>query len=170
MESLTDFFRRSTSEIYSDSGWYLLKNPGSLNNFDSNVRGVITTGGDLYLEFFSNAIHHDILKILYNKGIIKGDFKKSWSIKKPEENTFITVQRKDNTNIIGVGESNKLIYDQMGWDKLKGEYGKYMQIAHMKNPKIDFVNKLVRIKFNYLKTASNIDRTIGSTGMRNIIK
>jgi len=162
--------QKANAEIILSKGdWHIVKNPGSFENFGVAVRGVIDLDGNLYIENTSASIHHDILKILYSKGILKGTFKKNWSRKEPTENGFVTVQRKKDTNMIGIGESNMLIYDESAWDRLKGEYGKYMQKAQSKNPKIKFVNKLVGIKFNTLKDASNKDRITESGENRNII-
>ena len=166
---LMNLNKTNAEKIASKGGWHLIKNPGSLDNFGADVRGVIDSNGDLYLENASYAIHHDILKILFDKGILRGVFSKNWSRKEPSENSFITVQRKGNTNMIGIGESNKLIYDEAGWDRLKDEYARYMQKAKSKNSKIDFVNKLVGIKFNSLKQASNVDRITESGDKNHII-
>lgn len=36
--------------VFKKENWKIIKNPGSLKGFGKNVRGVITSEGDLYLE------------------------------------------------------------------------------------------------------------------------
>ncbi len=156
--------------FYLSGDWAIIKNPKSLENFGSNVRGVITKNGDLYLETYSNAIHHDIIKKLFEKGLIKTEFTKKWTRKTPEENGFLTVQRKGNTNTIAVGESNKIVYDEKMWEKLKPQFDSIIELAKQKNSNIEFTNKLIGIKFNTLKSQSKKNRITEANSSKNILK
>ena len=98
--------------ISRDGDWKLLKNPRSLDSLGSSVRGVIIPSGDIYIENFSEKIHHDLLKILYEKGILDGVFTKKWGSQLPTESGFLTIQRYKNSDDIAIGESNKLLYNE----------------------------------------------------------
>lgn len=127
--------------------WELLLNPISLEGIGANVRGVITSLGDLYLENLSNGtIHNDILKELTEKGILEGPFRKNWTVKSPKETGFVTVQRYKNSGVICIGESNRLLYTKAGFEAHIEVYRTFLQAAGNKNPHIAFVDQLVRIK------------------------
>ena len=157
--------------IYSDNNWKLIKNPKSLEYFDKSCRGVITLSGDLYLENFSDfRIHNDILKILYDKNILKGKLRKNWGKKLPQESGFLTVQRYKDKNIIAIGESNKDIYNEEDWDKLKHFYDEILDKCKIKNPNINFSNKLVGIKFQGLKNIASKNKINEYSYQSNLIK
>ena len=128
-------------------GWDLFQNPENLENFGSNVRGVITYDGDLFLENFSNGtIHNDILDILFKRKVIKGEFKRNWTTKTPQETGFITVQRFKDTPVIAIGESNRLLYSLNSYSENIKFYNEFIEKAKIKSPNITFSNKLIRIK------------------------
>jgi hypothetical protein len=150
-------FLASTEEIIArDNKWALIKNPSSINSLGSNVRGVITKDGDVYMENFSEKIHHDLLKVLFGKDIIKGEFSKKWSKQLPTESGFLTVQRYKNTEHICIGESNRLLYDKENYDKFIPYYSSFIKKAQKKNPQLKLEDKLVGMKFSALKEKSNI--------------
>ena len=162
-------YKTSKDNVFFSKGdWKIIKNPVSLESFGPNVRGVITEKGDLYIENFSEGIHHDIIKLLFKKGIISGKFTKSWSKNTPFENHFLTVQRKNNSNVIAVGESNKRMYKESEWELLKSEIDVFINKAKEKNQNIVFTNKLVGIKFNVLKTQSKLNRITEINKNKNI--
>jgi hypothetical protein len=98
--------------VYTDGDWQLIRNPKSLKNFDPSVRGVIDNKGNLYLENHPLKIHHDILKILVDKGLLQDYvFRKNWNAFLPNQIGFLTVQRW-GSGAIAIGHSNKLIYDE----------------------------------------------------------
>jgi len=135
--------------IARDGKWALIKNPAS-----------ISKDGDIYVENFSEKIHHDILKILFSKGILKGEFSKKWSKQLPAETGFVTVQRYKDTDNICIGESNRLLYDKNDYDKLIPYYSAYINNAKKKNPGLNLQDKLVGMKFADLKENSNIPSKI----------
>ena len=155
-------YRKSLSSkeyetIHSENNWSLYKNPNSLNNLGENVRGVILSNGDLYIESVSGEkIHNDILKILFDKGIINEKPKKNWGRKIPQESGFLTVQRYKSSPYIAIGESNRYIYDDDVYDKYKNYYQKYLDLAKTKNPNIKFINKLVGTKLITKTTGDNV--------------
>jgi hypothetical protein len=149
-DKLTNFRDKTTDKIiYREGSWKLIKNPRSLENIGSMTRGVITKNGDLYIENYSEKIHNDLLKILFEKGIIS-EFKKNWGSKLPQESGFLTVQRYKNSEYIAIGESNRLIYNKLDFDNKKEYYKQFLEKAREKCKGIKFINKLVGTK--YLKT------------------
>jgi hypothetical protein len=146
--------------IARDGKWALIKNPASISSLGPNIRGVISKDGDIYMENFSEKIHHDILKILFSKGILKGEFSKKWSKQLPAETGFVTVQRYKDTDNICIGESNRLLYDKNDYDKLIPYYSAYINNAKKKNPGLNLQDKLVGMKFADLKENSNIPSKI----------
>jgi len=63
--------RQSNDEIvYRNADWILYKNP-DLNNIGESARGVIDKDGNLFIENFSQSIHHDMIKILLSRGYFK---------------------------------------------------------------------------------------------------
>ena len=84
--------------VHQKGNWSITRNPGSLDGFGPNVRGVITREGDLYLESLSDGtIHHDILLILDEKALLGVPFRKGWSSKTPDRSGFLTIQRYNDT-------------------------------------------------------------------------
>jgi len=143
--------------IYRDGDWILYKNPKNLKNIGESARGVIDNDGNLFIENYSEAIHHDIIKILIARGYLKGyEFKKNWNKFLPSEIGFLTVQRYKNTNNIAIGHSNKLIYDDYGFKQYYQDFNDFMNKAKSKNPNINFETKLVSTKFAELKKVSNV--------------
>lgn len=133
--------------IYRDGDWKLIKNPNSLENIDSDARGVIMPSGDLYIENISGKkIHNDILEILYKKNILIFLPKKNWTRKTPKESGFLTVQRYKSSPYIGIGESNRKIYDKDDYNKFIDDYKYFINKAKQKNPNIKFEYKLVGTK------------------------
>ena len=122
-------------------GWRLIKNPRSLNDIGASVRGIITKNGDLFIENFPLKIHHDILEILHNKNILKGELRKGWGRKMPGE--FITVQRYKNSNTIALGESNSDLYKYDDWVSKIGKYTAILNKAILRNNNIKFSSKLI---------------------------
>jgi len=128
----------------------IVKNPGSPDGFGKDVRGVITSLGDLYLETISHGtIHHDILKVLYDHGILEGTFSKKWTKQTPDDSGFLTVQRYEDTNWICIGESNRPLFQKAGYQANIHLYCPFLQKAGLKNPSIQFIDKLIRIKGNF---------------------
>jgi hypothetical protein len=133
--------------IYREGDWKLIKNPESLKDMGRSARGIIMSNGDLYLESFSGKkIHNDLLKILYNKGILSYLPKKNWGRKSPNETGFLTVQRYKTSPYIAIGESNRRIYDEEEYQEHIDEYESFLNKAKQKNPNIRFENKLVGTK------------------------
>ena len=133
--------------VHRDGDWVLYKNPNTLTYSTAKARGVITEDGDLYLESVSGKkIHHDILKILYDKGILKNAPDKSWGRKSPTDSGFLTVQRYQNSKYIAIGESNRFIYNESDYDNNINDYNIFLNKAKIKNPNIGFENKLVGTK------------------------
>lgn len=153
-------FKSKESEdeiVYREGDWILYKNPKTLKNISESARGVVDNEGNLFIENFSQAIHHDIIKILLSKGYLRGyEFKKNWNTYLPSEVGFLTVQRYKNTNTIAIGHSNKLIYDEIGFKQHYNDFNGFMNKAKGKNPNIDFQTKLVSSKFAELKKVSNV--------------
>ena len=130
-----------------DGDWRLIKNPSSIKNLGDKARGVIITStGDIYMEEYSKYIHNDLLTFLHEIGVLKGEFKRNWNRKLPTESGFLTVQRYKNTDIIAIGESNKLIYEEDEWYKLIYIYDKVINLCKKKNPNLNLTNKLVGTK------------------------
>lgn len=143
--------------IYRDGDWVIYKNPKNLENIGESARGVIDKDGNLFIENFSQAIHHDIIKILIARGYLKGyEFKKNWNSFLPSEIGFLTVQRYGNTNNIAIGHSNKLIYDDYGFKQHYQDFNDFINKARTKSPDIGFETKLVSSKFGELKKVSNV--------------
>jgi len=147
---------KETEVIAKDGDWKLYKNPKSIGLTSRGSRGVITPEGDLYIENKSQKIHHDLLKILFEKGILKGEFTKKWGKQLPSQSGFLTVQRFKDTPYIAIGESNKLIYDEDAFKKYLPVYKKFLDRARKKNPKLGFKDRLVGMKFAKLKESSNL--------------
>jgi hypothetical protein len=142
--------------IAQEGDWKLLKNPKSIKLTSPSSRGVIDQDGNLYIENKSEKIHHDLLRILFEKDILKGKFTKAWNRQLPTETGFLTVQRFKNTPHIAIGESNRLIYDADDFSKYLSHYQKFIESAKKKNPKLSFQTKLVGMKFANLKKNSNL--------------
>jgi len=140
--------------ISRDGDWKLLKNPRSLDSLGSSVRGVIIPSGDIYIENFSEKIHHDLLKILYEKGILDGVFTKKWGSQLPTESGFLTIQRYKNSDDIAIGESNKLLYNEKEFKKILPHYQKFTEAARKKNPGLNIKDKVVGMKFSGVKESA----------------
>ena len=135
------------SDSQPNNSWKLLFNPVSLKVCGPNVRGVITPSGDLYLENQSNGtIHNDILKTLTGWGVLPGPFRRNWTRKLPIESGFLTVQRYKDTDVICIGESNRLLYTKAGYEEHIAVFRQFLEAARANHPGITFVDKLVRIK------------------------
>ena len=135
--------------IYSDKtgSWQIIKNPRSLAGLGSKCRGIVLASGDIYVENQSDGtIHNDILRILYDLGILKGVFKKNWTLKLPAESGFLTVQRYQDKNLLAIGESNRLLYREDDYRKNIEHYKDFLQCAIQKHPSINFAFKLIGIK------------------------
>lgn len=133
--------------VRDSDNWTIIKNPIDLKPFESAVRGIITSNGDFYLELTSNGIHNDIIGILKEKGVVSPSVQKNWGLKIPQRSGFLTVQRYKKSFSIAIGESNRLIYDIDNYNKYISYYDEFLNKAKIKNPNIDFVNKLVGVKF-----------------------
>jgi hypothetical protein len=108
----------------------IIKNPTSLTNFDNNCRGVLTQDGNLYMSTSIEGFHDNILKLLYEKGLIYPNFAFSMYYKTcPEE--FIAVSRINNTNTIQIHN----IYDFYDDDEIKVPlyYQELMEYANNKS-------------------------------------
>lgn len=154
-KSLERQLSRETEVIAQEGDWKLIKNPKSIDLTSEGSRGVITANGDLYMENKSTKIHHDLLKILFAKGILKGEFSKRWSKQLPSETGFLTVQRFKATDHIAIGESNRIIYNKEDFDNYFEIYKDFMDRARKVNPNLSFQDKLVGLKFANLKESSN---------------
>jgi hypothetical protein len=134
--------------VYKESDWALVKNPSSIKYLGPGARGVIFKNGDVYMECYGGKrIHNEILKILFQKGILKGEFNAGWGTKFPQETGFLTVQRYKDTPYIAIGESNKAIYKFDNWEDEMHRYENFINKAKEKNPNLEFVNRLVGIKY-----------------------
>lgn len=143
--------------VYREGDWKLIKNPNTLKDIGHSVRGVVLDSGDLYLESYSGKkIHNDLLKILYDNGILSYLPKKNWGKKSPNETGFLTVQRYKTSPYIAIGESNRYIYDEDDYQEHVDEYESFLNKAKQKNPNIKFENKLVGTKSPLKKSGSNL--------------
>ena len=135
--------------IYSDDSgnWQIIKNPDSLIRFGQKSRAVVMESGDLYVEnHCSGTIHNDILRILYDKRILSGTFRKNWTQKKPAESGFLTLQRYKETHILAIGESNRHLYRKESYPANIEYYKIFLQKAIERHPSIHFALKLIGIK------------------------
>lgn len=143
--------KEENNEIFNvrnSDNWTIIKNPVDLNSFESGVRGVITSNGDFYLELTSNGtIHNDIIGVLKEKGVVSPSVQKNWGLRIPQQSGFLTVQRYKKSFSIAIGESNRLIYNIDSYNKYISYYDEFLNKAKIKNPNIDFVDKLVGVKF-----------------------
>jgi hypothetical protein len=142
--------------IYEDNNLKIIKNPQTFHGIGNNVRGVISSNGDLYVEEESTAIHNDILSVLKSKGIVPPTTSKLWGGQLPQQSGFLTVQRYKDTNIMAIGESNRLIYAKDDWNKYIKYYDIFLNKAQSKIPKIQFTNKLIGIKTDNSSGNDNI--------------
>ncbi len=127
--------------------WSIINNPGSLSTIGESARGIILENGDLFVENFSNGtIHNDILKILYDRGILEGSLKRSWTRQTPDISGFLTVQRYKDANILCIGESNRNLYIKSDYDVKIHLYRPFLERASEKNPGIEFIDKLIKIR------------------------
>lgn len=158
-------FREETQDeengevIYHSTDMKILKNPKTLKNIGSNVRGVITTNGDLYIEQESVGIHNDILNILKGKGIVPDETKKLWGGRLPQQSGFLTVQRYKDTNTIAIGESNRLIYTKEAWKNYIKYYDIFLNKAQSKSSGINYTNKLIGLKTGSSDNENVINKT-----------
>ena len=129
--------------FYKNGSLTIIKNPQNLSNFQKNVKGVISETGDLYLELTEEFIHNDILAVLKDKKLISDTTTKNWTHQLPDQTKFVTVQRVENTNIIAIGESNRMIYDKNAYDKYISLYTPYLEKAKSKCKNIEFTNKII---------------------------
>lgn len=151
-----EYHQKGLGELFYKSGnFILIKNPSSLNNFGPNVRGVITKNGDLYLEKNSVKVHNDILDILKSKNLIPELTSKRWTRISPKESGFLTVQRLKDTDIIAIGESNKLIYSEEEYEQHLPEYTSFLKLAQKKMPNLKFSNKIIGSKDPNLTKGKN---------------
>jgi len=132
--------------FYKEGNLEIIKNPQSLKEFAKNVRGVIVFSGDLFIELHTGAIHNDIIKILQDKNIISKDVKKNWGNILPIEPNFITVQRNKDSNIIAIGESNRILYIKDNYEKYIKYYIPYLEKAKINCKNIEFSKKLIGTK------------------------
>lgn len=140
--------------VYQQGNWKIIKNPTNINFIGANARGVILPNGDLYMESYGGEhIHNDILKAMFETGIIPEMPRKNWTGRLPQESGFMTVQRYKNSPYIAIGESNKLIYDTNGYEQYINDYKKFLDRAQHRNPNLTFTDKLVGTK--YLRSSDN---------------
>lgn len=146
--------------IYNDGSLIIIRNPKSLENIGSSVRGVIDKKGNLYTERKSKCVHDKILKILSSKGILEYDEDEDddWRDVLPTE--FITVQRYNDTNEYEVGEShypmrstderdNSLLWWKTipNYEDAKPVFQRFIDLANRKNPHIKFINEMTKLKY-----------------------
>ena len=155
--------------VYNERGLKLIKNPKSINSLGSDVRGVIDTEGNLYMEQVGNKIHVDLIDALVDLNLINDD--DYWHVRAPRN--FLTVQRLDDENLILIGESNRpMLPDSVrvygDWrdiPKREDVYYKYQEFldkAKRKNPNINFVNEKIDV---YIGNDYNVfDKNIGIDG------
>lgn len=141
--------------IYETRNWAVLKNPGTLEGFGPDVRGVIDGEGNLYLEWASDGtIHADILRVLYDLKILEGKYSAGWSKKTPDLTGFLTVQRCGDTPVMAIGESNRPLYRMKGYKERIHLYRPFLRKAGQNNLGLQFIEKLVRIKPPFVGDAS----------------
>jgi hypothetical protein len=117
----------------------VIKNPTSLKNVAPGVRGIIDEYGNVYLSLRNNCIHQTILEALEKMGIVT--LEQYWSHKPPTN--FISIQRVKDTDILAMGESNLLLYDDKVTPEIKEAYFPILWAAHTKNPQLNIVFKLI---------------------------
>ena len=127
--------------IYQCKDWQLVKNPETLNNIASGVRCVILDNGDLYIENIALKNHNDILKILFDKNILKGELKKGCIGN--TTSIFLNMQRINASNIIAIGESNSNIYRLDDWRNKIWLYKEMIRNSRLKHQNINFSTKLI---------------------------
>lgn len=124
--------------ILDDDGYKIIKNPKSLDGLSPKVRGIII-GSDLYIENYARLLHVDIIRRLQFSDILSKNVDDVWWQRMPKE--FLTVQRRDNSDEILIGESN---------DRFNGlskpVYKLYMSKVQerYKNGKIKFVAEKIK--------------------------
>ena len=119
----------------------IIKNPKSLKNIDRWTRGIIDKNGNLYVQQFLLYTHSVMIKTLSQLNIL--DFTDNWHKEIPK--TFVTIQRYDNTNTFGIGESNMGYYNyynnsELNIKKYKETFQEYLNKAKNKNPQYNFTN------------------------------
>ena len=126
----------------------LAVNPKSLNGINANVRGVVDTNGNLYIEQTQDNLHYKLIDVLVRKGIIGNQ--NDWEYDIPKN--FITIIRDGNSNIFYLGESNKqmMLSDRTQnmwyWENIadyndvKPVFQNFLDKAKTKNPKYNFMN------------------------------
>jgi hypothetical protein len=135
----------------------IIKNPKTLNNIGPSVRGIIDKHGNLYTEMNSKIIHKTLISIIGNVLNYRLKPITNWHITLPID--FITVQRDKNTNTFQLGESNFTMRTEnereeskrMGynWSNVPNReeaepiFNDFLNKAKIKNPKINFSNKLI---------------------------
>ena len=113
--------------LYGD----VYKNPENLKFFNSKVRGISDLKGNIYIINNSKFIHKRLLDFLNRKGIVTNA---KWNKINYCYDNIITWQRKDNENIMLLGES----YD-LSVIKDVPFFNEMFEKVKIKNPNINFV-------------------------------
>lgn len=122
--------------IFQNEYVTIIKNPKSLYNIGSGVRGIIDKRGNLYVEYESQVTHSVLIYYLSTVYSFIPDIT-NWHLVMPTN--FITVQRYDDSNLFALGESNTMLKDN---DALL-VFNKYLKIAKEKNPNIRFTDRSI---------------------------
>jgi hypothetical protein len=129
-------------------GKAILKNPRSLDGFPEGARAVITEDGDLYvINDMATVIHEDILQVLKQKEIIKGNSTGWEDIRETPNIDFITVQRIWGKDKFAIGESYMLPKARFPEERAKSLqfFVPFLKAAKRKNPQYDFIEEQVRV-------------------------
>lgn len=152
--------------IYSDKEVTLIKNPKSLENIGSNVRGIVDKNGNLFVEQEVSIVHDEILELLNKLRLVK--YIVGWHKKIPTE--FITVQRYYDTNLFYLGESNEMMQPDddrfedhvaASYEESKPVFQQFIHRAKLKNPKIDFINDRLTVYQDYNESVEKTDNNFG---------
>lgn len=144
--------RNKEQIIFNDKkGFLLIKNPKSLSDFGSWVRGVIDKNGNLYLEFMPMKIHEEMLNILDDLYLIR--YVDDWPRLFPTE--YVSVQREGDKNLLLISESYTTMRPEEKrdmtrrisidfWSNVSSVeeatpyFQKFLDKAKIKNPNINF--------------------------------
>lgn len=143
--------------IWKKDEYFIMKNPKTLENIDTNVRGIIDENGNLYVININNFTHDIMLRILNKLRII--DLVDNWWILSPLKTKYITVERNGISNNFMLGESTISMTPEekrkdnfiSNWgdkkipsrDKVAPEFQLYLDKAKIKNPRYTFTNELI---------------------------
>jgi hypothetical protein len=138
----------------------MIKNPKSMENIGPEVRGIIDSEGNLYVEQKSYYTHSILLGALDKLSLVKNvEF---WHLKLPTN--FITVVRYGKTNKFLLGESNMTMISREKKKDINDDvpsreestpvFQKFLDKAKQKNPNLIFINEII---YHYNQEPENIN-------------